>query len=64
MFKQNQTGWNAFKAVFDETGSRSGFLTASGSDGLLSIFDLAHLTGFDRPEKNQSTIFTSKSILT
>ena len=64
MFKQKQTGWNAFRAVFDKTGSRLGFLTASGSDGSLSIFDLAHPVSFDGPEKNQSTIFTNKSILT
>lgn len=64
MFKQNQMGWNAFRTVFDETGNRLGFQTASGSDGSLSIFSLAHPVGFDGPEKNQSTIFSNKSILT
>ena len=59
MFKQNQMGWNAFRTVFDETGSRLGFQTASGSDGSLSIFSLAHTVGFDGPEKNQSTIFSN-----
>ena len=64
MFKQNQTGWNAFRAVSDATGSRLGFLGATGSDGSLSLFGLARPVGFYGPEKNQSTIFSNKSILT
>lgn len=64
MFKQNQTGRNALRAIFDATGSRLGYLIESGSDGSLSIFSLAHPVGFDGPEKNQSTIFSNKSILT
>ena len=64
MFKQNQTGWNAFRTVFDETESRLGFLRVTGSDGSMSLFGLARPVGFYGPEKNQSTIFSNKSILT
>ena len=64
MFKQKQTGWNAFRAISDATGSRLNFPEASGSDGSMSRFGLARPAGFYGPEKNQSTIFSNKSILT
>ena len=64
MFKQNQTGWNAFRAIFNATGSRLGFLSATGSDSSMSLFALARPVGFYGPEKKQSTIFSNKSILT
>ena len=64
MFKQNQTGRNALRAIFDATGSRLGFLIESGSGGSLSFLGFARQAGFYGPEKNQSTIFSNKSILT
>lgn len=64
MFKQKQMGRNAFRAIFDATGSRLGFLATSESDGSMSLFALARPAVFYGPANNQSTIFSNKSILT
>lgn len=64
MFKQKQMGRNALRAIFDATGSRLDFLATSGSDGSMSHFVPARTAVFYGPAKNQSTIFSNKSILT